>query len=260
MNSPAYQKVTDHIMSQLEKGLIPWKNPINKNNMMPKNLITGTPYHGVNILSTHFYEVPYFMTFNQASAIEAKIQRGSKAVPIVYWNVNEYKTTSEDGECELKKGFILKYYNVFNVDCISDLPKKYCYLIQEEKRTAPNHKIITAEKIIEGYKDCPPIRNERGTPCYKPGLDEIAIPSIGSFDTSEAYYSTLFHECTHSTGHTKRLGRFKEEDQSFHFGCIPMLTKSSQQSWEQVLSWLKLVQSCRLKICGLYSVMVKGSE
>ena len=33
------------------------------------------------------------------------------------------------------------------------------------------------------------------------------MPSIGLFRSSEEYYSTFFHELTHSTGHKSRLGR-----------------------------------------------------
>jgi hypothetical protein len=33
------------------------------------------------------------------------------------------------------------------------------------------------------------------------------MPSIGLFRSSEEYYSTFFHELTHSTGHKSRVGR-----------------------------------------------------
>ena len=33
------------------------------------------------------------------------------------------------------------------------------------------------------------------------------MPSIGLFRSSEEYYSTFFHELTHSTGHANRIGR-----------------------------------------------------
>ena len=33
------------------------------------------------------------------------------------------------------------------------------------------------------------------------------MPSRDLFHSSEEYYSTLFHELTHSTGHTSRVGR-----------------------------------------------------
>jgi antirestriction protein ArdC len=35
----------------------------------------------------------------------------------------------------------------------------------------------------------------------------LGMPSIGLFRSSEEYYSTLFHELTHSTGHKSRVGR-----------------------------------------------------
>jgi antirestriction protein ArdC len=38
------------------------------------------------------------------------------------------------------------------------------------------------------------------------------MPSKSLFNSSEEYYSTLFHELTHSTGHTSRLGREGIED------------------------------------------------
>src|SRR5207253_1226346 len=33
------------------------------------------------------------------------------------------------------------------------------------------------------------------------------MPMIGDFERSEEYYSTLFHELIHSTGHSSRLNR-----------------------------------------------------
>ena len=33
------------------------------------------------------------------------------------------------------------------------------------------------------------------------------MPELAQFETAEGYYSTLFHELTHSTGHTSRLNR-----------------------------------------------------
>ncbi len=33
------------------------------------------------------------------------------------------------------------------------------------------------------------------------------MPELGFFDGEEAYYSTLFHELAHSTGHASRLAR-----------------------------------------------------
>jgi len=37
--------------------------------------------------------------------------------------------------------------------------------------------------------------------------DRVSMPKPGSFASREEYYSTLFHEMTHSTGHRSRLAR-----------------------------------------------------
>ena len=44
------------------------------------------------------------------------------------------------------------------------------------------------------------------------------MPSRNCFESPEAYYSTLFHELTHSTGHTSRLKRFEENSTDHQFG------------------------------------------
>ena len=40
-----------------------------------------------------------------------------------------------------------------------------------------------------------------------PSSDLVNMPLLNTFTNSEEYYSTLFHELTHSTGHKKRLNR-----------------------------------------------------
>ena len=47
---------------------------------------------------------------------------------------------------------------------------------------------------------------------YRPSTDTVGMPSRNAFDSTEAYYSTLFHELTHSTGHPSRVGRERIED------------------------------------------------
>src|SRR5690606_4592589 len=42
---------------------------------------------------------------------------------------------------------------------------------------------------------------------YRPGEDLVKMPHFDSFETSQDYYRTLFHEFIHSTGHPVRLDR-----------------------------------------------------
>src|SRR5262249_5455877 len=43
--------------------------------------------------------------------------------------------------------------------------------------------------------------------CYSPLADRVSMPRPESFSGPEEYYSTLFHELGHSTGHRSRLAR-----------------------------------------------------
>lgn len=51
-------------------------------------------------------------------------------------------------------------------------------------------------------------------PAYVPSLDRVLLPHLSQFETAAEYYGALFHELTHSTGHTKRLNRFTEAEGS----------------------------------------------
>jgi antirestriction protein ArdC len=42
---------------------------------------------------------------------------------------------------------------------------------------------------------------------YSKVLDSVQMPERTCFDSMEEYYSTLFHELAHSTGHPARLNR-----------------------------------------------------
>ena len=50
--------------------------------------------------------------------------------------------------------------------------------------------------------------------------DYVNMPKQKSFETDAAYYSTLFHELIHATGHNKRLNR-KDLIQMAEFGSEP---------------------------------------
>jgi antirestriction protein ArdC len=42
---------------------------------------------------------------------------------------------------------------------------------------------------------------------YRPGTDSVHMPVRSRFVDAPHYYSTLFHELVHSTGHASRLNR-----------------------------------------------------
>jgi antirestriction protein ArdC len=52
---------------------------------------------------------------------------------------------------------------------------------------------------------------------YSPSLDYVQLSHQHTFDTIESFYGTLFHELSHSTGHSNRLGR-KGVTETSYFG------------------------------------------
>src|SRR5438067_1008586 len=63
-----------------------------------------------------------------------------------------------------------------------------------------------AQAIVDGYHG-PEIRHGGDVACYSPVDDVLTMPSQDLFGELDEYYSTLFHELGHSTGHASRLGR-----------------------------------------------------
>jgi len=57
----------------------------------------------------------------------------------------------------------------------------------------------------------PAIKTGGSQAYYTPTLDFVNIPELSLFSSSESYYSTLFHELVHSTGHPSRLDRFSRD-------------------------------------------------
>lgn len=54
-----------------------------------------------------------------------------------------------------------------------------------------------------------------GRAFYNPSADAVTLPLMDQFFEVSEYYSTAFHELTHSTGHTSRLNRLSK---TAHFG------------------------------------------
>ena len=74
-------------------------------------------------------------------------------------------------------------------------------------QTYEHDPINEAERICQGYKDAPPVQYKSGQAFYVPSQDYISVPQLCDYEKPEEYYSTLFHELIHSTGHEKRLNR-----------------------------------------------------
>jgi antirestriction protein ArdC len=122
------------------------------------------------------------------------------------------KSTGETKEFHPTK-LVPKDHTVFNIDQTEgiDFPKVEA-LFQNAAQ-----KIDACEKVI-AEMPCRPIIKYHGDKAYYiPSQDTVVVPGLEISKSSEGYYSTLFHELAHSTGHESRLNR-KELTQSDGFG------------------------------------------
>jgi antirestriction protein ArdC len=206
----AFKVVMDKIIAEMDKGIVPWRRTWTA--AVPQNAVSHKMYRGINLflLSMSDYADPRWLSFKQAIELKGTIRKGEHSTPVVFWNLTT-KIDAETGK-EKKVGF-LKYYSVFNVEQCDDLKIKPLSEIANED-------IRTGEDIVNGFKDKPVIKFCGSQPCYIPSKDIVQIPKITSFDSSEEYYSVLFHELAHSTGHESRLNR-TEVTQAINFGSVP---------------------------------------
>lgn len=218
-NNNVYQIITDKLIAKLEEGVAPWRKPWKAGEAgAPKNLKSGKAYRGINVflLTIQGFESPYWLTFKQAKALKGSVRKGEKGTQVIFWRWVE-KTKTVDGVDKKESFPILRYYTVFNVaqcDGIVDPSKN------EDVEPAPEfNPIASAELVVEGMPNRPSISHGGSRACYSPSLDAVKMPEREAFDAPAEYYSTLFHELAHSTGHESRVGRvfgvgFGSEDYS----------------------------------------------
>jgi antirestriction protein ArdC len=193
-----YEIVTEQIIKQLESGVSPWRKPWRT--LPPANLISKKPYRGINVflLALQGYGSQYWLTFNQAKQLGGNVRRGEHGTKIVFWKFGSYETETADGETEARKSAFLRYYTVFNLEQTEGL-KALLTL-------PPAFPIQSAEGIVKGMPN-PPTFERDAQAAYIPSRDVVTMPSRTAFESQAEFYSTLFHELTHSTGHAKRLAR-----------------------------------------------------
>lgn len=203
-----YEMITARIVSILESGTVPWRKPWSggrRRGAPPANLASKKEYRGINIflLSSLGFSSRYFLSFKQVTAAGGQVHKGEHGCPVIFWKMFE----GQDKETgEVKQIPMLRYYTVFNLDQIDnlDLAKVPAEERPEEFDFSP---IETAENIVAAMPCRPEIVHREQRAFYRPSADTVNMPRPETFPQREEYYSTLFHELAHSTGHESRLNR-----------------------------------------------------
>lgn len=194
-----YEKITEQILAQLERGTVPWRKPWRTS--LPKNLVSGKPYRGINVvmLGMQGHESAYWATFRQVEKLGGAVKKGEHGTLVVFTNWFEVVDEKTGEEKEIP---FLKSYVVFNLAQTTGIE------VPAEEQKAPVSPITRCEEVVAGMADAPRIGFDGGGRAYySPLTDSIHLPAQTKFESAEGYYGTMFHELVHSTGHAKRLAR-----------------------------------------------------
>ena len=196
-----YTAVTDRIIAQMEQGIIPWQKPW-VNNGKAVSHATGKPY---SLLNQMLLGRPgEYLTFKQCQEAGGHVKKGEKSSMVVFWKWIE----QEDEETgETKEVPFLRYYNVFHIDQCEGITAKHT---TEAAFPDGADTQEAAQDIIHDYLSRTGVKllHEEGDHAfYRPSTDEIVLPLRKQFISTAEYYSTVWHELVHSTGHPSRLNR-----------------------------------------------------
>lgn len=260
-----YQQITDQIIQALEQSsnwVMPWHG---HKTGLPKNVVTGKAYSGINVLSlwvdacSKHYASNLWGTYKQWQSLGAQIRKGEKAHLIVFYkSFEKTKKNEETGEEEIAKSFVLKSSPVFNANQVEGftVPELETPTINVQLNNVDTFIEKTGAKVVHGFTSA----------FYQPVQDIIAIPEQSNFiNTStstalESYYGTILHELAHWTGHPNRLNRIIATDVRFGsesyameeliaeltaaFSCAELGVSSSprQDHADYIASWLKVLK------------------
>ena len=192
------------------------------------------------------WQIPRFCTFdcvqrlnktekkdaNGEALPRVSVQKGEKSFPVFITTFtcidkdtkerikyDDYKRLSEEERKQYNVYPKMQVYRVFNVSQTNlqeARPEMWAKLEVENVR--PTHEQGEGEQfsfapidaMIKDNRWICPIKPTYGDNAYfSISKNEIVVPEKQQFTDGEAFYGTLLHEMTHSTGHESQLDRFK---------------------------------------------------
>jgi antirestriction protein ArdC len=208
-----YARVTDEIVKAIEAGgagkfIMPWHGMASG---APRNPSTTKTYHGINTLTlwaagrNKKYASSYWATYRQWEELGARVRKGERGTMIIlYKDVSVEAEDAETGERMVDYRRIARPYYVFNAAQVDGWKEPLSVF----------GGIVVTHQELENFIAATGADIRRGeTPSYLQASDYISMPPkerFGGTPTSpptETYYSTVFHELIHWTGHWARLGR-----------------------------------------------------
>jgi len=206
-----YEAVTDIFIKKCEERLAagnavaPWRQTWNPALGMPRNMVSGKPYRGMNVFMTMLsgFNNPLWVTRRQVKILGGTIREGENYTPVTFWWFPDSSNPEERGRAPF-----VKFYQAFNVEQVDGIEEHVAKAMSKfSSNLEAVNPIEAAEAIVKGYTGSPEIHFGGSHAYYAPTKDIIGMPLREAFESSEAFYRTLFHELSHSTGHRTRLAR-----------------------------------------------------
>ncbi len=191
--------VNDRIIELLEGGIVPWRSAW-MDGGIPTSLISKRAFRGMNILllASLGYEQNLFLTSKQLETLGGSIKPGKKPHMVMRWGGEQ----QAEGSVVPKPGK-LQYYSVYNVSQCVGIPDETIAACAVTLSTG----IQACEELVAKMLNGAMIRHKEPEAFYDPLEDCINMPKLKKFAHPESYYSELFHQLAHSTGHHTRLDR-----------------------------------------------------
>lgn len=248
-----YAEVTSRMIEQMEQGIIPWRKPWIARGAAVSH-VTGKPYSILNQMMLE--NSGEYLTYQQCNSEGGFIRKGEKAHMIVFWKWIE-KVDDETGE--VVQVPFLRYYNVFHISQCEGIKARFPETLPQTAQSDD-----AADAIINGYISREGVRfiQAKGDSAfYQPLTDSVTVPMKEQFAETAEFYSTVFHELTHSTGHESRLNRidkmacfgseeYSKEELIAEIGAAALVNyvgletgKSFKNSAAYVQNWLQVLRN-----------------
>jgi antirestriction protein ArdC len=233
-------KLVENVATAMAKDSYKWKKSwIDAG--APFNYSTGDCYSGVNYLSLNFamidkgYKHNQWLTFKQLKTLGGDIKNNSWNYIYKFGRVNVVDANKKpvvDSKGKQKSRNYFRCFVVYNIENTTLEPN----VALTQKKSTQYH-VDTITNFLN--KVDVTIKHGSKNGCYySPSGDYVQMVNKEDFiDTKDAnatehYYSVLFHELVHATGHNKRLNRF-EDTKSMKF-----LEGKSHYAYEELVAEL----------------------
>lgn len=206
-----------------------WEAYADLSTIYPTNLFTQKKYSGINVVALMIdtiakgFKTCKYATFNNISNAGGRLKKGAKGCLIEFftflykdkennknYTLQQVISMNEEEKKRIQKIPCPKTYVVFNSELIENLSEINLDVQEEGPAENEIEEQLNCENFISTIQEKGNLKLTFGlkeVAFYSPSLDYIQLPPREFFISSDKYYSTLFHEVIHWTGHDDRLNR-----------------------------------------------------